>query len=244
MGTRSVVARPMGDGFEGRYVHWDGYPTGVGAALLRGSQQLGTAALRKLLVEDEKVGWSSLCNADFTLPPCWIDGAIDDAPHGPTSYSARGETGDLLVTQDSEDSGTEWCYVIADECLSVFERAYPDGTHMTGWFGVGSDEAGWALRGTVKWDDPNALGILTNIEDRVPVGTPNVIHLVARNTSGNRWRIETTCARGDDAESIAKSCRRIHRRRTLVVGPLEMNATEGERQAALQAAVARVPKRA
>lgn len=33
MGTRSVIAKPHGDGFMGKYCHWDGYPSGVGAAL-------------------------------------------------------------------------------------------------------------------------------------------------------------------------------------------------------------------
>lgn len=32
MSTRSAIARPAGDGWEGRYHHFDGYPSGVGAA--------------------------------------------------------------------------------------------------------------------------------------------------------------------------------------------------------------------
>ena len=35
MGTRSIVGAEIGDKTEGRYVHWDGYPEGVGRAVAR-----------------------------------------------------------------------------------------------------------------------------------------------------------------------------------------------------------------
>jgi hypothetical protein len=34
MGTRSMILKPHGDAWVGRYVHWDGYPTGVGQELM------------------------------------------------------------------------------------------------------------------------------------------------------------------------------------------------------------------
>ena len=33
MSTREVIARQKGDVFEGRYHHWDSYPSGLGKAL-------------------------------------------------------------------------------------------------------------------------------------------------------------------------------------------------------------------
>lgn len=61
MSTRSVIARPEGDGFIGRYAHWDGYPTCRGAQLWQSFKELGSAeALRKYAIrEGEKGYWSS-----------------------------------------------------------------------------------------------------------------------------------------------------------------------------------------
>ena len=42
MGTRSIVGVPHGDGVRGRYCHWDGYPSGVGAALGASSSATGS----------------------------------------------------------------------------------------------------------------------------------------------------------------------------------------------------------
>ncbi|MDO8490840.1 MAG: hypothetical protein Q7T04_02350 [Dehalococcoidia bacterium] len=35
MSTRAVIARPVGDGWEGVYHHSDGYPTGLGSYIFR-----------------------------------------------------------------------------------------------------------------------------------------------------------------------------------------------------------------
>lgn len=166
MGTRSVVAQPQGDGWEGRYVHWDGYPLGgVGEAMFKAHEVLGgPAEMRRVLIDNEPAGWSILASkrVDFTMPPCWYDGDFPDR-HGPVSYTARGEEGGDLIRHDSEDCGCEWAYVIGDQCLSVFERAHDDDSHMTGMFGIGSDQATWRLRGTIRWESAtiqDELGII------------------------------------------------------------------------------------
>ena len=75
MSTRSVIARPV-DGveldFRGRYVHSDGYPSGVGQTLfvaLREQFNGDLGAMLKLIIDDHPAGWSSLMNADFSLKP-------------------------------------------------------------------------------------------------------------------------------------------------------------------------------
>jgi hypothetical protein len=61
MSTRSVIARPDGDAFIGRYAHWDGYPTCRGAQLWRTFTELGSAqAVREYAIREGQQGyWSS-----------------------------------------------------------------------------------------------------------------------------------------------------------------------------------------
>lgn len=59
MGTRSLVLKPEGDAFVGRYVHWDGYPTGVGQSLLNIVQRDGLEMARRVII-DEHFYWSSI----------------------------------------------------------------------------------------------------------------------------------------------------------------------------------------
>lgn len=76
MATRSIIAKPEGDGWVGVYHHWDGYPTGLGLALLE-AQALhfggDTAAMIRYLIDDEPVGWSTIVGADWSQPKGWHD---------------------------------------------------------------------------------------------------------------------------------------------------------------------------
>lgn len=171
MGTRAVIAKPVGDGWQGRYHHWDGYPTALGVTLIRWHKILGSARLIEILVDGERKGWSTINGADLTLPPTWIDGPQEE-PHGPLSYSARGEEGEWLITHDSDDGGTEWAYVINDTSVVVFERRFGrdegnDEGHGTGLFGFGASdtEAGgyWRLVGTVKSGDEDTMARLEGV---------------------------------------------------------------------------------
>ena len=84
MSTRSVIARPMGDGFNGRYHHWDGYPSGLGAELYWLAQPNDYRAMAglpptpwngdieamlKVLLDDHPAGWSTLERKDFRFAP-------------------------------------------------------------------------------------------------------------------------------------------------------------------------------
>lgn len=218
MGTRAVIARPKGDGFEGRYHHWDGYPSGLGRTLwrLQDAATLGnTQGMIAYLIDEETVGWSTINGADWSMPKGWRDSHDRDAacadctlpmwrhyaqyypestdpadpmvngarrrglikpgevlqlghghramvvPTGPQSYSARGETGDQMITSDGDDGGAEWAYVITPHALIVFERRYgaigADEGHGTGMLGMGASdtESGgyWAPVAECRWDD-------------------------------------------------------------------------------------------
>lgn len=147
MGTRSIVAKPVGDGWFGRYCHWDGYPEGVGLALLDGYEWLGYDALVKKLIDDEQVGWSSLAGTDLTLEPTWYE--MGKSGPNPTSYTARGETDELHFTESSEDySGAEWLYIMAPAGIFVAAGNF-------GMFGMGGGNFR-DLR-LVPWGDAAAM---------------------------------------------------------------------------------------
>ena len=70
MSTRGVIARQKGDSFEGRYHHWDSYPTGLGKALweLAHNQFKGDIeGMLHILIDEHPAGWSTICNKDFSL---------------------------------------------------------------------------------------------------------------------------------------------------------------------------------
>jgi hypothetical protein len=143
MGTRAVIAEPFGDGWRGRYHHWDGYPSGLGRTLwqLQRDATLGdAAAMRRYLITDERVGWSTINGADWSLPKGWRDG-YGDEPHGPQSYSARGETEEQWIDSQGDDGGTEWAYVIGNATLMIWERIYEPRQY-------------WAPVAVLAWSDP------------------------------------------------------------------------------------------
>lgn len=71
MSTRSVIARKTQTGFTGVYHHWDGYPSGLGAMLFElrnGHFKRDTQAMLRYLIDEHPAGWSTIINADFSLP--------------------------------------------------------------------------------------------------------------------------------------------------------------------------------
>lgn len=76
MSTRSVIARPTGDGFAGRYHHRDGYPEGLGAELwgLFHSRYGGDLdAMTAELIDAHPAGWSCIVGADWSQEPGFVE---------------------------------------------------------------------------------------------------------------------------------------------------------------------------
>lgn len=76
MSTRSVIARPAGDGFAGRYHHFDGYPTGLGKTLwdlYRDRYAEDLEAMTAELIDAHPAGWSSINGADWSLEPGFVN---------------------------------------------------------------------------------------------------------------------------------------------------------------------------
>lgn len=163
MSTRAFVARktgndpnsPYGITFEGRYVHSDGYPTGLGKWLFSQVKTFDNnlKLLTYLLIDTQtaQCGWSSLWNADLLIEAIspeealtWFnvrmrhydsgdyetwkdtpDGHI--AEHAPRAYSKRPDESPWLVTEKDVDTWMEWGYVFDLEnfTLMVFILGSP-----------------------------------------------------------------------------------------------------------------------
>lgn len=60
--------------------------------------------------------------------------------------------GDHWITEDGDDGGAEWAYLLDSIGITVFERRWNAGGHMVGMFGSGAGRNGrWIKRGLVHW---------------------------------------------------------------------------------------------
>ena len=73
MSTRGVIARLNGDGFVGRYHHWDSYPRGLGKTLWDWAQQVPLDRLLKFLLDEHPAGWSTIVNTDPSFEPGYVN---------------------------------------------------------------------------------------------------------------------------------------------------------------------------
>lgn len=120
MGTRSVVARYSLDGrWEGRYVHWDGYPSAMIPALEEIIARDGFAAAERVLI-DEHFGWSTI-NPGMTLDQQTEFHIVPLQGYGRYYNDQDGET---FITDwaDVKDCGAEYFYIMTPweiECYDV-----------------------------------------------------------------------------------------------------------------------------
>lgn len=83
MSTRGLIAKPEGDAWVGTYHHWDSHPSGLGVTLMEahaGHFNGDVEAMIAYLVDGEKVGWSTINGADWSLPKGWHDSQNPDEP--------------------------------------------------------------------------------------------------------------------------------------------------------------------
>jgi len=123
MGTRSIVALPEGaHGFKGRYIHWDGYPEGVGASLVEILKRDGGNAVDVLI--HENYGWSNLDpDKDDTLPDMYQDGRFKAVPGYGVAYTTvenQSSPDDWHTRENAEESWCEWAYVIHPDYIQVY----------------------------------------------------------------------------------------------------------------------------
>ena len=110
MGTRSIIGTPNDQGFEGRYVHWDGYPSGVGAAVFETYRQLADLdAVKAYAIREGQEGyWSSYYDPS--------------TPSGDTGWHS--DNGNSWANQ-TDDWGAEYAYLLTERGLDILENRVP-----------------------------------------------------------------------------------------------------------------------
>lgn len=159
MGTRGVIAEAHGTGWRGRYHHWDSYPEGLGKTLYElyhGHFKKDLDAMIRVMVHDHPAGWSTINNADWSMPIGYVeiksDGGFDpneyNKPKGPQCYchgSRNEEASGFLLPH--EDAGAEWGYVLdpKDKTMTVLRHIWGDSGG--GYTGIG----GMSAKVPLKW---------------------------------------------------------------------------------------------
>lgn len=116
MSTSAVVARPSGDGFEGRFVQWDGYPSGVGLAVYQIAQRDGAAAAARTII-DEHEAWATLTAQDRSprgRDEWQVPGYGEAPPVAAGSWYTQ-----LITTSTIDEVSVQWVYVICSGGLLV-----------------------------------------------------------------------------------------------------------------------------
>ena len=119
MGTRSVIARYTPDGrWEGRYTHWDGYPSNMIPALAEIIARDSFATAERVLI-DEHFGWSSI-NPAMTLEEQTESHIVPLAGYGRYYNDQDGES---FITEWSEvkDCGAEYFYIMTPWEIACYE---------------------------------------------------------------------------------------------------------------------------
>ena len=116
MGTRSVVAARQDDGsWRGRYVHWDGYPEGVGQAVKEIIARDGREkAIQTLMVDN--YGWSAVNAQDEQdLGLGYTDGRFRAVPGYGVAYTTeqnQSHSEEWYGPEDLEGSWIEYVHII------------------------------------------------------------------------------------------------------------------------------------
>lgn len=120
MGTRSAVG-PDSTVKRGRYVHWDGYPSGVGKALLAIVQRDGVERAREVITANF-YGWSTLDPEKKAGEPYLGANRAHIVPGYGEAYS-HAEQPDGWVTETST-WGIEFGYLLGDDALHVHRVSF------------------------------------------------------------------------------------------------------------------------
>lgn len=149
MGTRSAIATRYPDGtVKGRYVHWDGYPEGVGHNLYTLIARDGLEGAFYTLTEAH-YGWSNLDPSqkeDEPLGAGYSNRRFVAVPGYGVAYTEeQGQSDpDMWVHLDTSEWGIEYAYVISPKGLVVCK--------------VGGDDK-WQVLTVVPWGikDPEEI---------------------------------------------------------------------------------------
>jgi hypothetical protein len=170
MSTRSVIGVLTGGDpeqgtikFDGRYHHSDGYPEGLGLALLNHLRDHFKGNMQGLVdyfvySDEAKCGWSNVLGADLSHVPIspegrmqivvekGIEAALNTNDRAPVNYASRGYEPEYMMDAISE-SWQEWGYIfdIPRNSMYVLKWLYEDQREPlaeTGWYLLGRYDLG------------------------------------------------------------------------------------------------------
>ena len=161
MSTRAAIARLTGVSpvrWSGRYHHWDGYPSGLGATLwelYHGPFKRDLSQMLQVLLDDHPAGWSSLNARDFTQSPGFADplSTTKQSVDQPQCYchGDRAEEPWEVTQENAAGSGCEWAYAFTGgskpeyDAMLILSSYQPTGRKMIGYFGQGDPQSIWAV---------------------------------------------------------------------------------------------------
>lgn len=162
MSTRGAIARRGGDGWrDGRYHHWDSYPSGLGKSLwdlYRGHFHRDLSAMLKTLLDDHPAGWSVINGKDFSQKPGFVEREDQANPSTrPRCYCHGDRHEEANPVNQDDDAGMEWAYVFDEPAnkMHVLMRTRDDGAakgrRAIGMFGtLGGGKTHWRNNATVE----------------------------------------------------------------------------------------------
>ncbi len=165
MGTRSVIAKPTQTGFSGRYHHWDGYPSGLGATLYDAYQgHFGgdLDAMCHFLLDEHPAGFWTIVGRDLSLP-CGYFGRYtgsDERTLNPVCYchGIRSDPAHEVTEKDAGTIGCEYAYVLSEQngldVMDILSSYTERGDKMIGLFGSGDPDSVWRRIARIEIGDP------------------------------------------------------------------------------------------
>lgn len=119
MATRSIVAKPHGNGWYGRYVHWDGAPETRLPILQRMVARDGVARVREVLLH-ENTSWSSLCDTQTELDENDDADRMKAVANYGVAHTDLPSDDEWEFTQENpEFAWSEYLYILADDSIVV-----------------------------------------------------------------------------------------------------------------------------
>jgi len=158
MSTRGVIARANGEGFVGRYHHWDSYPSGLGQTLYKWAQQMDRQDMLHLLLDKHPAGWSTIVGTDPSLPPGYVNSNFptDNRPQCYCHGDRHEDIDQVLTDRNAAGAGCEYAYVFDSSLhfMTILSSYHADGEKMYGLFGMGDPKAVWRKIAVVDLDGP------------------------------------------------------------------------------------------